>query len=107
MQLAFGYCLKCPFSFTVEPMRDTEVVASIRARSPEGLAEAYDRYAARIFSFCRGLLGDPADATGAVRDTFVIAVSAMDELHILLLLPDLNQKLPFTIKPRLPTAYIT
>src|ERR1700753_2535054 len=81
LQLAFGYCLKCPFSFTVEPMRDTEVVASIRAADPEGLAEAYDRYAARIFSFCRGLLGEPADATGAVRDTYVIAVAAVDELH--------------------------
>src|SRR5579875_2151473 len=62
-------------------MRDTEVVASIRTRDPEGLAEAYDRYAARIFSFCRGLLGEPADATGAVRDTYVIAVAAVDELH--------------------------
>jgi RNA polymerase sigma factor (sigma-70 family) len=62
-------------------MRDSEVAASIEARDPAGLAEAYDKYAARIFSFCRSLLGDPADAVDAVRDTFLIAASAVSELH--------------------------
>ncbi|HEY2278247.1 MAG TPA: sigma-70 family RNA polymerase sigma factor [Streptosporangiaceae bacterium] len=62
-------------------MRDSEVVASIVARDPRGLAEAYDRYAARIFSFCRSQLGEPADAAGAVQDTFVIAASAVSELY--------------------------
>jgi RNA polymerase sigma factor (sigma-70 family) len=62
-------------------MRDSEVVASIVARDPRGLAEAYDRYAARIFSFCRSQLGEPADAAGAVKDTFVIAASAVSELY--------------------------
>jgi RNA polymerase sigma factor (sigma-70 family) len=62
-------------------MRDSEVVASIVARDPRGLAEAYDRYAARIFSFCRSQLGEPADVAGAVQDTFVIAASAVSELY--------------------------
>ena len=62
-------------------MRDTEVVASIVARDPAGVGEAYDRYAARIFSFCRSLLGEPADAADAVEATFVIAAVAVPELH--------------------------
>jgi RNA polymerase sigma factor (sigma-70 family) len=62
-------------------MRDTEVVASIVARDPAGVAEAYDRYAVRIFSFCRSLLGEPADAACAVQDTFVIAAVAVSELY--------------------------
>jgi RNA polymerase sigma factor (sigma-70 family) len=62
-------------------MRDSEVVASIKARDPGGLAEAYDKYAARIFSFCRSLLGEPAAAAYAVQETFVIAASAVSELH--------------------------
>ena len=62
-------------------MRDSEVVASIVARDPRGLAEAYDRYAARIFSFCRSQLGESADAAGAVQNTFVIAASAVSELY--------------------------
>ncbi|HEY0718938.1 MAG TPA: sigma-70 family RNA polymerase sigma factor, partial [Streptosporangiaceae bacterium] len=62
-------------------MRDSEIVASIGARDPQGLAEAYDRYAARLFSFCRSLLAEPAAAAYAVQDTFVIAASAVTELH--------------------------
>jgi RNA polymerase sigma factor (sigma-70 family) len=62
-------------------MRDSEVVASIVTRDPEGLAAAYHRYAARIFSFCRSQLGEPADAVGAVQNTFIIAASAVSELH--------------------------
>src|ERR1700761_4721303 len=62
-------------------MRDSEVVASILARDPAGLAEAYDKYAARIFSFCRSLLGDPVAAADAVQDTFLVAAATMWELH--------------------------
>jgi RNA polymerase sigma factor (sigma-70 family) len=62
-------------------MRDTEIVASIVAGDPEGLATAYDRYADPLFKYCRTLLSDPADAAGAVQDTFVIAVSRLDGLR--------------------------
>ena len=62
-------------------MRDSEVVASIVAGDPDGLATAYDRYAAPLFKYCRTLLSDPADAADAVQDTFVIAASRLDGLR--------------------------
>jgi RNA polymerase sigma factor (sigma-70 family) len=61
-------------------MRDRDIVAAIVARDPGGLAQAYDKYAARLFGFCRSLLGEPADAAGAVQDTFLIAASKLDQL---------------------------
>ena len=62
-------------------MRDTEIVASIVAGDPDGLAMAYDRYAAPLFKYCSTLLSDPADAADAVQDTFVIAASRLDGLR--------------------------
>jgi len=62
-------------------MRDSEVVASIVAGDPLGLAAAYDRYADPLYQYCRTLLGDPADAADAVQDTFVIAASRLDGLR--------------------------
>jgi RNA polymerase sigma factor (sigma-70 family) len=54
-------------------VRDSEVVAAIVAGDPGGLAEAYDRYAAPLYAYCRTLLREPADAADVVQDTFVIA----------------------------------
>ena len=62
-------------------MRDSEVVASIVAGDPEGLATAYDRYADPLCKYCRTLVSDPAEAADAVQDTFVIAVSRLDGLR--------------------------
>jgi len=62
-------------------MRDSEVVASIVAGDPHGLALAYDRYAGSLFKYCRTLLSDPADAADAVQDTFVIAATRLDGLR--------------------------
>jgi RNA polymerase sigma factor (sigma-70 family) len=62
-------------------MRDSEVVASIVAGDPKGLAEAYDRYADALFGYCRSLLREPADAADAVQDTFVIAASKLTRLR--------------------------
>ena len=62
-------------------MRDSEVVASIVAGDPLGLATAYDRYADPLFQYCRTLLNDPADAADAVQDAFVIAASRLDGLR--------------------------
>ena len=58
--------------------REREVVASFVADGPEGLAEAYDRYADPLYKYCRSMLGSPADAADAVQDTFVIATSRLD-----------------------------
>jgi RNA polymerase sigma factor (sigma-70 family) len=57
------------------------VVAAIVAGNPEGLAEAYDRYASPLYTYCRSLLREPADAADAVQDTFVIAASRLAELR--------------------------
>ena len=62
-------------------MRDSEVVASIVAGDPEGLAAAYDRYSGPLFGYCQSLLREPDDAADAVQDTFVIAASKLARLR--------------------------
>jgi RNA polymerase sigma factor (sigma-70 family) len=64
-----------------ECMRDSEVVASIVAGDPEGLAAAYDRYSGPLFGYCQSLLREPDDAADAVQDTFVIAASKLGRLR--------------------------
>jgi DNA-directed RNA polymerase specialized sigma24 family protein len=65
-------------------MQDRELVAAIAAGDPGGLAEAYDRYAAPLYAYCRFTLPGavpPDDAAGAVRDTFVIASGRLHGLR--------------------------
>jgi RNA polymerase sigma factor (sigma-70 family) len=62
-------------------MRDSEVVASIVAGDPEGLAAAYDRYSGPLFGYCQSLLREPDDAADAVQDTFIIAASKLGRLR--------------------------
>ncbi|WP_300609552.1 sigma-70 family RNA polymerase sigma factor, partial [Trebonia sp.] len=64
-------------------MRDSEaaLVASIVAGDPDGLAEAYDRYAGPLYKYCRSMLVDPGDAADAVQDTFVLAASRLAGLR--------------------------
>src|SRR5215831_6578216 len=62
-------------------MEDREVVAAIVAGDPAGLAEAYDRYAVPLYSYCRSLLHEPADAADAVQDTFLIATAKLHGLR--------------------------
>ena len=57
-------------------MQDRELVAAIVAGDPGGLAEAYDRYAAPLYAYCRSLRPGPdapGEAARAVTDTFIIA----------------------------------
>jgi RNA polymerase sigma factor (sigma-70 family) len=54
-------------------MLDSAIVAAVVAGDADGLAAAYDRYAAPLYAFCCSLLTEPADAADAVQDTFVIA----------------------------------
>jgi RNA polymerase sigma factor (sigma-70 family) len=62
-------------------MGDSELVTSIVAGGPEGLAAAYDKYAADLYGYCRTLLREPDDAADAVQDTFVIAASKLSGLR--------------------------
>jgi RNA polymerase sigma factor (sigma-70 family) len=62
-------------------MGDSEVVASIVAGDPEGLAAAYDRYSGPLFGYCQSLLREPDDAADAVQDTFVIAALKLGRLR--------------------------
>ena len=54
-------------------MDDPEVVAAIRSQDPAGVSAAYGEYAAALYGYCHWMLGQPADAGEALRDTFVIA----------------------------------
>jgi RNA polymerase sigma factor (sigma-70 family) len=54
-------------------MRDGDLVAAVAAGDPAALASAYDQFAPGLYGYCRSLLSDPADAAGAVRDSFVVA----------------------------------
>jgi RNA polymerase sigma factor (sigma-70 family) len=56
-------------------MHDSEVIASFAGDRSGGLTEAYDRYADPLYRYCLAWLGEPAEAAGAVQDTFVIAAA--------------------------------
>src|ERR1700746_1833676 len=62
-------------------MEDPEVVAAIVAGDPAGLAEAYDRYAMPLYTYCRSILREPADAADAVQDTFLVATAKLRDLR--------------------------
>ena len=62
-------------------MGDSDIVASIVAGDPEGLAAAYDRYSGPLFGYCQSLLRERDDAADAVQDTFVIAASKLGRLR--------------------------
>jgi RNA polymerase sigma factor (sigma-70 family) len=61
-------------------MDDREIVTTIAAGDPAGLANAYDEYAGSLYGYCHWMLGDPGDASDAVQDTFVIAASRLGDL---------------------------
>jgi hypothetical protein len=65
-------------------MQDRALVAAIITGDPDGPAEAYDRYAVPLYTYCRFMLPDPhpsADAAAAVADTFLIATSRLTGLR--------------------------
>jgi len=62
-------------------MRDREVVASVVAGDPAGLAEAYDKYASVLYTYSKTFLHEPADAADVVHDTFVIAAGNLGRLR--------------------------
>jgi len=70
-----------PDPTSVRRMQDQEVVAAIVAGDPDGIAEAYDRYAAPLYTYCSFMLPGPDDASAVVRDTFLIATSRLEGLR--------------------------
>jgi RNA polymerase sigma factor (sigma-70 family) len=62
-------------------VQDGEIVAAIVAGDPAGLEAAYDNYAPALYAYCRTLLSQPADASDAVQDTFVVAATKLDGLR--------------------------
>ncbi|HEY6492991.1 MAG TPA: sigma-70 family RNA polymerase sigma factor [Trebonia sp.] len=64
-------------------MRDRELAASIVDGDPDALAEAYDKYADLLWSYCRSLVSDADEAAEAVADTFVITASRLEVLPAL------------------------
>ena len=56
------------------------MVAAIVAGDADGIAEAYDRYAASLYAYGHWLLPGP-EAAEVVQDTFLIAVSRLDGLR--------------------------
>ena len=65
-------------------MQDRELVAAIVNGDPDGLAEAYDRYTAPLYAYCRSMLPDPhpaGEAADAVADTFTIATAKLQGLR--------------------------
>lgn len=60
---------------------DAAIVASMRAKDPAGLAEAYGSYADRLFTYCTSLLRDRDASADAVQDTFIIAAERIGQLR--------------------------
>jgi RNA polymerase sigma factor (sigma-70 family) len=59
---------------------DRSLQAALAACDPHGLEAAYRAYADQLYTYCRGMLADPAAAADAVHDTFVLATSRAGEL---------------------------
>ena len=56
------------------------MVAAVVAGERDGIAEAYDRYAASLYAYCHWMLPGP-EAAEVVQDTLLIAVSRLDGLR--------------------------
>jgi RNA polymerase sigma factor (sigma-70 family) len=59
---------------------DRQIIAAVTAEDPAGMAMMYDKFAAALYGYCHRMLHDPADAAGALKDTFVIAAMTLGEL---------------------------
>src|SRR5579871_5825034 len=65
-------------------MQDRELVAAILKGEPDALAEAYDRYGAPLYGYCRSMLPEPhspGEAADAVADTFTVATAKLQGLR--------------------------
>jgi len=60
---------------------DADLVLAVRAGDDGALAEIYDRYASPIHDFCASVLRESHEAADAMQDTFVAAVTRIDQLR--------------------------
>ena len=58
-----------------------QLAASLTRRDPTSLAQLYDDYASRLYTYACGLLGDHHLAADAVHDTILIAYERIDQLR--------------------------
>ena len=72
-----------PSTIRVGVMRtsDQELVVEALAGSSSAVAEIYDRYADRVYSFCISRLRNAEQAADATQDTFVKAAERLDTLR--------------------------
>ncbi|HEY8474494.1 MAG TPA: sigma-70 family RNA polymerase sigma factor [Natronosporangium sp.] len=62
-------------------MDDHPLVLALAAGDARGLAGAYREYGDRLYTYCRGMLGDQDAAADAVHDTFVVACQRIGQLR--------------------------
>jgi len=62
-------------------MQERELVAAIAAGDPDGIAAAYDRYAASLYAYCHFRLSSSDAAAEAVLDTLAVAMVKLKTLR--------------------------
>jgi RNA polymerase sigma-70 factor (ECF subfamily) len=72
-------CAACAVVHTTErgTTQDSEIVAAVRAGSPEAFAELYAIYSTRLYRTIFGITKSPEDAEDALQDTFLRASLAI------------------------------
>jgi RNA polymerase sigma factor (sigma-70 family) len=58
-------------------MDDSEIIATVAAGDPAGLAGAYDKYAPALYGYCRWVLGEHSYAADALLETFSAAAAEL------------------------------
>ncbi len=60
---------------------DSELAASIAEGSQEALAELYERYSDRIYTYCVSVCGNREQAADAMQDSFLLAYARIGQLR--------------------------
>ena len=62
-------------------LSDGELATAAAAGDRQAFAEIYDRYAAPLYDFCVGLIGDRDAAADCVQDAFCVAAADLASLR--------------------------
>lgn len=60
---------------------DAALAADLAAGDQQALAELYDRYSDRIYSYCVSVCGNPEAAADAMQDSFLLAYARISQLR--------------------------